>query len=309
MRARSIAGVVLMVPMAMSLGCRARDTTPTPRRFHHESGIVFDTPPGWTLHDASASFDGGSIIAVLGTQPVDPRCGTRHVDINCYNERALEPGTIAVVVGTGSFRGGTIFDDRTSGPLEIGRERVEIDGLPAIVYRYGPGGYHGQDEGLGWQIAFPKSVLRVYGIEARLRGPGVERMRAQLDALIASLRFDGVAPPVSREPGDADAVVETALGELDRRMRRAYVARPEHVSWYACFPGTAGTLARRVVTLGPGGPLAAPREIACRFTVAPEGSRFWRATLDVDDGAYAETMWLASDGTIAGTRASGTPPS
>jgi len=275
----------------------------------HEGGIAFDRPPGWSLHDAKASFSGGSVLAVLGTQPVDPRCGAEHIDINCYYERKLEPGTISVIVGTGSFRGRTMFDEPELGDLEIGRHRTEIGGLPAIVYRYGPGGYYQQDEGMAWQIAFPRSVLNVFGIEARLRGPGLDTMRAELWRMVASLSFDGLGPALSAGPGKADAVVGLALGDLDRTMRRGWVSRPEHVSWYACFPPVANVATRRTITLGPEGPLADPQEVECRFTVATEGSHLWRVRLELNGGRYVETVWLTGDGTVAGRRASGTPPS
>lgn len=295
--------------IALSLVGLAVACSPAPEpwteRFH-EGGIAFDRPPGWALHDAKASFSGGSVLAVLGTQPVDPRCGSEHVDINCYYERKLEPGTISVIVGTGSFRGRTMFEEPERGDLEIGRHRTEIAGLPAIAYRYGPGGYYEQDEGMAWQIAFPRSVLNVFGIEARMRGPGLDAMRADLWRLVASVTIDGLGPSVSPRPGKADAVVGHALDELDRTMRRGWASRPEHITWYACFPRTANVALRRTITLGPEGPLVDPREVECRFTVATEGSHLWRVRLELDGGRYVETMWLTGDGTVAGRMARGT---
>ena len=300
-------GTALLL-VALAASCSTESGPAGSRRFH-DAGVAFDYPATWTLHDAKASFSGGSVLAVLGTQPVDERCGGDHVDINCYYERKLEPGTISVIVGTGSFRGRTMFDEQVRGDLEVARERMEIGGLPAIVYRYGPGGYYEQDEGLGWQIAFPTSVLKVYAIEARMRGPGLEAMRADLQRVVASLGFDGLGPRVSEAPGVADPMVGLALADLDRTMRRGWVSRPEHVSWYACFPPVANVSTRRTITLGPGGPLEQPREVECRFAVTTEGGHFWRVALELDGGRYVETVWLTADGTIAGRRAVGTPPS
>jgi hypothetical protein len=276
--------------------------------FHHPSGIAFDHPTRWALHDASATFTGGSVIAVLGTLPVPFRCGAEHVDVNCYYEQKLAPGTISIVVGTGSFGGATLFDERAWDPLEIDRERTEVGGLPAIVHRYGPGSYYEQDEAMGWEIAFPRSVLEVYGIEARLRGPGLPAMRAQLGRLIASIRIDGVGPPLDARPEAAAAAVRKALGELDRSVRRSHVARPEHVSWYSCFPASAAVTAHRVISLGPAGPLDRLRAVACRWTAVPEGHSFWRVTLELDGGRYAETLWVTPDGAVAGSQHAGIPP-
>jgi hypothetical protein len=276
--------------------------------FRHPSGVAFDRPARWALHDASATFTGGSVVAVLGTLPVPSRCGAEHVDVNCYYEQKLTPGTISIVVGTGSFGGGTLFDERPWDPLEIGRERTEVGGLPAVVHRYGPGSYYEQDEAIGWEIAFPRSVLEVYGIEARLRGPGLPGMRAQLDHLIASIRIEGVGPPLDRRPEAATTAVGKALGELDRSARRGHAARPEHVSWYSCFPPSAGVTAHRVISLGPAGPLERLRSVACRWTAVPEGRSFWRVTLELDGGRYSETLWVTPDGTVAGSRHTDVPP-
>jgi hypothetical protein len=295
--------------MAASLAaCSSEWDAPGRRRFHDESGIAFDVPATWTVHDAYVSFTGGSVIAIMGTLPVDVRCGSEHVDINCYYEQQLSPGTISLVLGIGSFGGGTLFDERPPDPLEIGRSRTEIGGLPAIVHRYGPGGYYEQDEGMGWEIAFPRSVLNAYGIQARLRGPGLPAMQAQLDRLIASIAFDDLGPVVGDRPEDAEPAVAAALRELDRRTRRGHVARPEHVTWYSCFPSTAGATARRIVSFGPEGPLAELRALACRWRAAPESRRLWRVTLELDGGRYSETLWLTADGMIAGQRRGGTPP-
>jgi len=293
---------------AVVAACASTSDPSAIRSFHHASGIGFDHPARWPLHDASASFTGGSVIAVLGSLPVPARCGSEHVDINCYYEQKLVPGTISIVVGTGSFGGATLFDERVRDPLEIGRERSEVGGLPAIVHRYGAGSYYEQDGAIGWEIALPRSVLEAYVIEARLRGPGVAEMRAQLERLVASIRIDGVGPPLDARPEAAAAVVEKALGELDRSTRRSHVARPEHVSWYSCFPPSAAVTARRVISLGPAGPLDRLRAVDCRWTAVPEGRYLWRVTLELDDGRYRETLWLTTDGTVAGSRHVGALP-
>ena len=47
----------------------------------------------------------------------------------------------------------------------------------------------------------PGSLERASTIEARYRGPGIERMRSQLDALIESIRF-GPPPEEEEAPDD-----------------------------------------------------------------------------------------------------------
>lgn len=306
MRRRSAvgrAGVVLLALAAVE--CAPAPDVPGVQRYRHASGIAFEYPTDWRLHDASVSFAGGSVIAVLGTQPVPERCGTGHVDVSCYTEQPLAPGTVSIIVGTGSFGGATLFDDRARSVPEVGRTQAEVGGLPAIVHRYGPGAYAREDEAIGWEIAFPTSVLRAWVIEARLRGPGLDGMRAALDRLIASIAFEGTGPPVADGPAGAAAAVEAALEELDRRERRSHVANPEHVTWYACFPPAAGDEAQRVISLGPDGPLERLREVRCRWSAAPEGRYLWRVRLEVDGLGHRETLWLLADGTLAGSRREG----
>ncbi|HWP67035.1 MAG TPA: hypothetical protein VNO26_14145 [Candidatus Limnocylindria bacterium] len=296
MRRHTGAGRLVGALLAAAAACAPPPEGSERRHFHHTSGISFDHPAAWQVHDATAVFDGGSVIAVLGTVPVPPRCGTGHVDINCYHEQPLPPGTISVVVGTGSFGGATLFDPRAPDAREVARARVEVGGLPAIEHRYGAGDSY--DEAVGWEIAFPRSVLQAYVVEARLRGPGLPAMRRELDALIASVSVDGTGPPLAGTP---DAAVHTGLAELDRRLRRGHVARPEHTTWYSCYSPAAGVTAERVISLGPTGPLERLRTVTCRWTAAPEGARFWRVTLELD-GRARETLWLTGDGTVAGSR-------
>src|SRR5688572_18086736 len=73
--------------------------------------FAFEYPATWLAYDASASGSGVSAVAVLGTQPVERRCGDeRHVDINCVSEQRLEAGHIRLLVLGGGYRGGTIQD-------------------------------------------------------------------------------------------------------------------------------------------------------------------------------------------------------
>ena len=74
------------------------------------------------------------------------------------------------------------------------------------------------------------------------------------------------------------------------------------MSWYSCFPPSAAVTARRVISLGPAGPLDRLRAVECRWTAVAEGRHFWRVTLELDGGRHRETLWLTADGTVAGSR-------
>lgn len=165
--------------------------------------FAFEYPADWLAYDSNASGSGVSSIAVLGTQPVEARCGDeRHVDINCVYEQPLEPGDVRVYVGTGAYRGGTVLDrpDKESGTTT----RDTVGGMPAILDELDPqpDSFYREDLSLHWSIGRPASPSNVVTIELRARESTtrgrtavVAEARAALEALIASFRFDAAAFP------------------------------------------------------------------------------------------------------------------
>ena len=186
--------------------------------------FAFDYPASWLAYDASASSSGGSSTAVLGTLPVERRCGDeRHVDINCVYQQRLEPGHVRLDVGTGTYRGGTIQDLPINDlPInEIGRiTRVEVGGMPALFVESdgSPDSYYREDKTLHWEIARPGTDgSSVVELEARLTEPGVAEGLAQLEALIASFRFTN-GPDPSTPPTPEPTPTETPPRLADLRV-------------------------------------------------------------------------------------------
>jgi hypothetical protein len=177
----------------------------------------FDFPASWLAYEASASSSGGSSTAVLGTLPVERRCGDeRHVDINCVYQQRLEPGHVRLHVGTGTYRDGTIQDPPIN---EIGRiTRVEVGGMPALFAESdgAPDSYYREDKSLHWEIARPGTDgTSVVELEARLTEPGVAEGLAQLKALIASFRFtNGPDPSVLPTPKPTPTESPPRLSDL-----------------------------------------------------------------------------------------------
>jgi hypothetical protein len=172
-------------------------------------GFSFDYPADWRGYDATADFGVGSSIAVLGTQPVDPRCGDEtHVDINCVGLQSIDSGAIRVIVGTGTYHGVASLDQSD---IENRRStQITIDGMPAILEEYEPRleATQRDDVLVRWEIARPGTDgTNNYRIEAMLREPGVAAGHTQLDALIASIRIDRAASP---SPSAATTQTEAA---------------------------------------------------------------------------------------------------
>jgi len=275
--------------------------------------VAFDVPAEWSIRDASTFFSGGSVIAVVGTVPVNPACGIGHVDINCYYEQRLEPGTISIVVGTGAYRGGTIFDAERAAPPTV---RTTIAGMPALFTDRGrpAASYYLSDLDLTWEIAQPTSPSAVYRIDVGIRGPGVDEYRRQAEALAASFR--SVSPPPALDPAAAAEVARVALDEAEFSDRSMWQLAADEVSWYACFDDVAGDVASGEVDSTPGEHLAASLPVDCRWSIAPEGTSFWRLELETNwtvgagNGTVRETRWLSTDGTAAASTFEGDfPPS
>jgi len=179
--------------------------------------FAFDYPAAWLGYDASGAGSGFSSVAVLGTQPVERRCGTeRHVDLNCVYEQRLEPGQIRVFILTGTYREQTV-NDRPD--IENGTTtRTRVGGMPTLLDEFDPrpDSYYGEDLLVHWEIARPgtdgASVVR---LEAMLKEPGVAVGRRQLDALVASFRFtNGPDPSVTATAKPTPTDVSPRLSDL-----------------------------------------------------------------------------------------------
>ena len=275
--------------------------------------VAFDFPAEWSIRDASTFFSGGSVIAVVGTLPVSPACGIGHVDINCFYEQRLEPGTISVVVGTGAYRGGTIFDPERAAPPTV---RTTIAGMPALFTDRGrpAESYYLSDLDLTWEIAYPATPTNVYRIDVGIRGPGVEDYRRQAEALAASFRF--VSPPPALDPAAAAEVARVALDEAESGDRTMWQLGADEVSWYACFDDVTGDVASGEVDSTPGEHLTASLPVECRWSIAAAGTSFWRLELETNwtlgaaSGTVRETRWLSANGTATASTFEGDfPPS
>ena len=172
------------------------------------AGLRMDIPAHWTINKTGwPSFGMGSTWAIVGTTPWG-EC--KASDLNCHYEQRLAPGQIEVEVGmvgrlvdfceTGATRSdlaGRGLDE----PIATGR-LMRVAGRPTIQTDYAVGrrDYYGSDEWRIWRIAGLGTTTQAYTISAKYQGPEVALFRAQLDAMVASLRISDpprVADPVA----------------------------------------------------------------------------------------------------------------
>ena len=172
------------------------------------AGLQMDVPAHWTINKTGWPSTGmGSTWAIVGTTPWG---ACEAFDLNCHFRQRLAPSQIEVEVGmVGGFldfceTGATRSDLAGRGPddpIATGR-LMRVAGRPTIQTDYAVGrrDYYGSDEWRSWQIAGLGTTTQAYTISAKYQGPEVALFRAQLDAMIASLRISGaprVADPVA----------------------------------------------------------------------------------------------------------------
>jgi hypothetical protein len=263
----------------------------------HGGGLSFRYPESWTVYPANAVGSFGSIFAVIGTADLsDCRGSGGYVDVNCAYAHRLEPGTVRLVVGTAAGLGMPRFPDRKP----PGGWQLFVDGLPALVEESGPNAADASDLSVNWTMATG------YTLSASLRGPGIDQMREQLDALVASIRFDEAPPPLPTGEAGAIAAAEAAMMAIDTidRSSREYGS-----DFYGCFPRDPGTSQTAIVNGGPGNPgspLPEPVTLTCSIEIVANELREWELTLTASwlagdsfpAGSYEQLLTLHADGSV-----------
>jgi hypothetical protein len=272
----------------------------------------FSFPSAWSVGDARTVSSGGSVIAVLGTTSMEPRCGIVHVDINCVYEQRLEPGEVRVIVGTGAYRGSTVLDRPDS---ETGiTTRPTVGGMPAILDdQTATAGYYLADLNLQWSIGRPQSLGSVVRIDVLARDPGAADARAAAEALIASFAY---TPPPATLPPDRQHGIRTArlaIDEADADFRSGWLQAGGD-NPYSCQPDDPDVSAAATITFSAGGDLGGEVPVTCSWTLEREGDLLWRVALRVDwsvagaGGRYTETLWLEASGAVVHVRQAGEGP-
>jgi hypothetical protein len=145
---------------------------------------------------------------------------------------------------------------------------------------------------LDWELSVPGEMSARYGIHAAIGGPGVEPLRAEVEALVASITYHPPAPVLntSDAPRFAKAGVESAIATD---------------AGFSCFPTVPGIVTLTTVSKLPFYlPLSKPLPVACATDIGAVAG-FWKLTLteswtaasDRSAGGLTRTIWLEPDGT------------
>jgi len=182
-------------------GPAAVSPPPSGLRTFDEGGLTFAYPTAWQELHFSVDSSFSHLIADLATVDVPEPCATTEdsvgTRIDCQDRFHLSPDSLVVQVVSGGSPGFDIL--RTP----AGATALTVDHLPAYMQELAPDDPAvGADTSLVWTLSNPGAEGNFYMISALVRGPDLGPIKAQLQALIASLRYD---PPVAPSPQPSGA--------------------------------------------------------------------------------------------------------
>lgn len=263
--------------------------------------LAFDYPATWHVSPSDLNEHYITVLDFLGTGSGSAACtqitpGPGDTFINgttCQTDIALGPGQVVVELlrSDGPPRVGPI-DPADRSFLGTGDRFVTVGGLPAVAGADTSRPW-GSDLALTWTLSVPARLISRYLITAYIKGPGVEEIRAQVEALVASIAYDPPVPVL--DPADAPRMLAVGLGQ----------ARASDPS-FACFPTVPDTTESATVTQLPMySALRKPLPVTCSSAIEAQQIGLWKVTLteswtaaaDRSAGSLLTTMWLAADGT------------
>ncbi len=255
-----------------------------------EAGITFAYPASWREYHVTSNTSMSSQFAELATGNTPSPC-TASTEPGpsgsaCSDLEQLPPGSMIVSISNAAELGWAPALNRPPGTTAL-----TVDGLPAYS-RTAPS--PGADLTLEWGISRPDSLTNYYDIVALLQGPGLDQMRQQLAALIASLRYD---PPVIPLPIGSAAAVAAEQSALAALLKDSPV--------WGCF-SIAGPHSMVIDSMPDGPALVRPQLATCTMKIEPTRPQFWRLTLtirlptpdrNVGTGEVI-TQWVGADGSL-----------
>jgi len=302
-RAVALARLVALAAVVTALaGCSANvdrpsTTAPSPAvtglATFHEQGLVFDYPAAWREFHYQELSSMSSLVAYLGTVDVIAPCVTTNVAVGtqteCRDRYQLVPDSLVVTIRSNGSPGFNILD-RPPGVIPM-----TVGGLPGYraVASPAPDELSGAETIFTATVAVPGSVDNFYTITAAIRGPDLDPLQAQVEAMITSLRYDSPVVPLPSGPGAAAAAAATALAALGT----------ESPAW-ACFtPSGSHQVVIGSLPMGP--ELAHPQLATCTTRIEATPLQLWRMTLSMrltepdPQAGSGQTfvVWVNPDGT------------
>jgi hypothetical protein len=269
-------------------------------------GLAFDYPADWSLSASGYQMRESTALDFIGTVPALPICtpsGEGMMGANCGVD--IHPGAGQILISIFLLDGPGLHSDPINPADPSGlygsQTYVAVGGLPAIFEDQGAGS---DAETLTWTLSVPGQLRQKYSIRAEIRDPGLDQMRTQVMAVVASIRYDPPVPPLN--PADGPRIAAIGLAKA-----RAWN------SDFNCFPSATGAAVDATVTRLPGySDLHKSLPVTCSTEIEPVLVGLWKMTLteswtaasDRSAGSLTTTLWLSADGE-PGTEEGGPGPS
>jgi len=296
-----------IVPIAATLPAgpwvAASSTTSTTLSHHSRGDLEFDYPSSWRFSDDIGQTSG--VLLWTGPNPVScPPAGERIYgdltapgqvtaapsDALCGVEAMISPGDVFVAIRKMQVSATTpLIDPAQPSMLVSGARFVTVAGIPAIFAgSTAPSGV----EILDWTLDVPQQPYLRLTIHAEIRNPGAAETGAQVQSLVASVRY--TSPIAALDPSQGPVVAQRWLQ-----------AHQSGEPGLACFSGPSGAKVQATTSSFYQGPvLTQPLPVSCEWTVEPTVIGLWKVTLtewwsasvDRNSGTYVIEVWLNPDG-------------
>jgi hypothetical protein len=156
------------------------------------SGLAFDYPASWHLDTSTNRSDFENVFAFLGTGTVRQVCPSNNVvtDLGgCEDNYDLGPNTfvlrLAVHNGPVPVQVDRVTDVLRGDPAAVS---MSIGGRPAAMQ------IQAGQLSVIWTVA-GENAWTAYVLQARIQGPEVSTLRAQIETVVKSITFDEPLPP------------------------------------------------------------------------------------------------------------------
>ena len=252
--------------------------TPTPAILTHARswGLEFDYPAAWSLSDESKTSISRptqvarQVFGYVGTKTPETVCPEPQgkVTFFCTSVWSLAPGDLVLRFQKGEASGMAMMSGSLSRPPSV--TTTTVGGLPAWFSRSSGSVIDpqssvfrdtetatGADETMVWQLPGNGTNLpstpTLFRIVAALRGPNVQALEAEVQAVVASMKYDPAVIPLPSDPAArntqslqaltralgysrwAPSPADRSLGETDhpaaRKIRNVFTALGRERTW------------------------------------------------------------------------------
>jgi hypothetical protein len=302
--AASMVGIILAVAACGASTPSAAQPSGQATVAQQVEDLAFERPTSWQWSALAkpVPVDLGDVIGYLVSPGIeaDSLCDADAAAACALTAQDIAAGSAAVELTAGRSLAADVWQDKPP----AGAEATTVGEMPALLRE----SVEGEDQLLSWMIARPQTAGGWYRLDARLRGPGRDELRAALESVVASISFQPAPVALADDRVTLTQMAASALTALRRE--------PQGRRQFECFNEQTGTRPGVVDQLPGQKRLQEPLAVACSLGAeATPWNQYrvrlryaWPALAGRPAGEYVVTQWLAPDGTLGPIQAGGDKP-